>query len=181
MSLGLSEKKVSLESITLHQYTEASMRILRELIIQDQMTMPEVLQYIGYVTKVASMAQVFPWRSILKYDQEYRKQQAAMSFPWGADSPYLMHLFLSQDDAVRQTMDRQPDRQRGPSTSRNKYDLVTGKIVCEKFNGRNGCNLRSCNYAHVCLECYDRAHGEFQHKQKAHNAPPASTEPSKNG
>ena len=40
------------------------------------------------------MGQRFQWRSVLQYDTEYRKAQADAGFDFGADSSYLMQVFL---------------------------------------------------------------------------------------
>ena len=162
VSLGQSDRRVPLERITPCQYMEASMRILREMIMHDRINTTTIIQYVGYVTKIATMAQVFPWQTILKYDQEYRKQQASVSFQWGADSPFLMHLFLGQSSAA--TRESSTRNERKPS---NKYDPATGDIICQKFNGRAGCDFVYCKYRHACQVCYSKTHGEFQHRGRS--------------
>lgn len=164
VTLGLNEKKPSLDKISPLQYMEASMRILREMVLQDKISMNGVLQYTGYVTKIASMAQVFQWPAILKYDAEYRKQQGGMGFAWGADSPFLMHLFLSQDSEKHSS---RPSGDTSRGDARNRYDPSTGKIVCERFNGRAGCRSTNCRYAHVCLVCFRTSHGSSNHRRQA--------------
>ena len=152
-------KKIPLDKVSPMQFVEANMSILREMIIQDKVPMQTVVQYIGYVTKLACMSQAFQWNLILKYDDEYRRQQAAMCFPWGADSPFLHHLFLGQD-----SKHTPPATDSKREVGRTKYDPNSGQTICDKFNGRNRCNYRNCRYRHVCKTCYSSSHGEVQHK-----------------
>ena len=154
-------RKQPLDKVSPMQYMEANMRILREMIMSEKVDMTTVLQYIGYLTKVSCMSQVFQWNLLLKYDSEYRRQQSTLGFPWGADSPFLLHLFLGQEATSRQ----KPQPEAGHASSRNVYDPKSGKIICEKYNGRNGCNFRGCKYAHICKSCYSTSHGEVTHKQ----------------
>ena len=73
---------------------EASLRILRLMITEDKVDLTCVLQHVGYLIKVATLAQNFKWDQVLKYDQEYRKSQAELAFPWGADNSFLMQVYL---------------------------------------------------------------------------------------
>lgn len=148
------------------------MRILREMIIQDKASTETVVQYVGYVTKLACMSQVFQWNLILKYDAEYRRQQAVLRFPWGADSPFLLQLFLGQDAKLPQ---QETDNRR--TGGRYKFDPNSGQTICDKFNGRNGCNFRNCRYKHVCKLCYSQSHGEAQHKNSQPVDIPSATTP----
>ena len=173
VTLGLNERKVSLDKISPLQYMEATSRILRDMIINDKINMAGVLQYVGYMTKIACMGQVAPWSAILKYDTEYRKQQAALGFPWGADSPFLFNLFLNQGFAPRQ---KTSDGPRHSSNARSTYDPSTGQEICGKFNGRYGCSLRNCRYAHVCRSCFSHSHGEFRHRNAGTSTQPESTQ-----
>ena len=42
-------------------------------------------------------------------------------------------------------------------------DPKSGKTICLKFNDYNGCQLKACQFAHVCPACYED-HPEVLHK-----------------
>ena len=63
---------------------EASLRVLRAMVTEEQIDVNVILDYIAYLT---TFAQAFRWESVLRYDTEYRKRQADMGYKWGADSP----------------------------------------------------------------------------------------------
>ena len=186
--LSLNDKKLALEKITPLQYMEGSLKILCEMIANDRVNTETILDHIGFLTKMACMGQTFSWPSLMKYDAEYRKTQAYQGFPWGADSPFLMQLLLKQHDRDTLVTHTAPSRRNTGFTnqqhSQHRYDPKSGRVICGKFNGRNGCTLPHCRYAHVCGSCYDPAHGEFSHRHahqkqpQQNNTTPAA--PSKN-
>ena len=165
INVAPTNKKVSLEKITQIQYMEGSLRILREMILADKANPSEILAYVGYLTKIVCMAQAFPWQGVIKYDTEYRKQQAALGFTWGSDSPFLMQLLLNTErygtDKPRETTRR---------TLNSKFNPSTGTAICQKFNGRLGCSFKNCRYSHACMKCYNSGHGEFNHIPRVHNS-----------
>ena len=70
------------------------MRVLRAMVTEEQIDVNEIMDYIAYLTKIATFAQAFKWEPVLRYDTEYRKRQADMGYKWVADIPYLMQLHL---------------------------------------------------------------------------------------
>ena len=167
VELTIPESKPKLESITPLQYMEASLKILREMAIKDGADLETVLHYCGYLIKIATMGQRFNWQSVLKYDYEYRRYQASNQFQWGADNAYTMMLFL-KDSMTKDPAPQQSSRRNSTNTGRfrSRYDPASGRIVCEKFNGRNGCTLPMCKFAHVCLACFSQSHEEFTHRSR---------------
>ena len=59
VELNLVESKPKLDSVTPLQYMEASLRILCEMALKDGANLPQVLQYVGYLVKIANMGQRF--------------------------------------------------------------------------------------------------------------------------
>ena len=94
MEFTLKDSKIPLNRVKINQYMEASLRILRLILTEDNASIPQVVQHVGYLIKIATLAQTFRWEQVLKYDQEYRKSQAELSFPWGADNSFLMQVYL---------------------------------------------------------------------------------------
>ena len=110
----------------------------------------------GYLIKIASMGQRFVWKSVVKYDTEYRKVQATSNFVWGADNAYFMQLFL------RENSDR-PYGKQDHTSQRSRVDPSSGREVCGRFNSQAGCQIRNCKYTHVCRVCYSNIHNAINH------------------
>ena len=83
VELAMKSGKVPLDKVTIAQYMEASLRIVRSMVAEDNVQFPEVMNYVGYLVKIATLAQNFKWEQVIKYDQEYRKSQAELGFTWG--------------------------------------------------------------------------------------------------
>ena len=163
VELNLVESKPKLNSVTPLQYMEASLRILREMALKDGTNLPQVLQYVGYLVKIANMGQRFQWKSVIKYDAEYPKAQAEAGFPFGADSSFMMQLFLHDRPAA----DAKPSPQSNSSSRpQTLFDPSSGKPVCGRFNTPAGCKLPHCKFAHVCRACYG-THSINGHKDPA--------------
>ena len=171
VEFSLKETKVSIDKVKISQYMEASLRILRQMVIEDEVDMVQVMQYISYIIKIATLAQSFTWNSVLKYDQEYRKRQAELRFVWGADNAYLMQLYLKPNTqsadqytavgTIRHRVHAVPAHK----PRQNVIDPSSGKPVCYKWNTPAGCQLQACRYAHVCLSCFATNHQQLTHPQ----------------
>ena len=133
---------------------EASLRVLRAMVTEEQIDVSEILDYIAYLTKIATFAQAFRWESVLRYDTEYRKRQADMGYKWGADSPYLMQLYLQASVGQFNDKLRPSAPRRTANRWDNKHDPSTGSTICFKFNSQKGCQLKGCRFAHVCISCF---------------------------
>jgi len=164
--LNLSGSKPKLDSITQMQYMEASLRILREMATKDGASLPGVLQYVGYLIKLANMGQRFQWKSVLKYDAEYRKAQAETGFPYGSDSSYMMQLFLRDRLPQEHYSATKPSPNSGAQHPQMRYDPGTGKPICGQYNSSKGCQLQRCKFAHVCRACF-KSHSFINHNEHA--------------
>jgi hypothetical protein len=167
VEMALKDKRIGYDKIRMTQFMEANWRIMRAMILEDKVDMARVLQYCTYMVKISTFAQTHKWDSILKYDREYRKNQADLDYPWGADSTYLMQLHLKVDPPATFAKQAQLGNQggaKGPAKkSTSKFDPASGKPVCQRFNGRMGCSLAKCTYAHVCMTCLSGEHNDFNH------------------
>ena len=159
VALSPKESKISLEKVQLTQYMEASLKILKAMVVEDGADLARIMEYVNYLIKFATFAQSFSWQALLRYDFEYRKEQAEMGFAWGSDSPYLMQLHLFANRSVGQHGDQGKVRM-GPRhhalSSHNKYDPLSGKPICRKFNQSSGCDLLGCKFVHICMSCYGK-------------------------
>ena len=135
--------------------------------IKDLLNLPELLNYVGYLIKIANIGQRFQWKSVLKYDEEYRKAQAESGFRFGADNSYMMQLFLRDGPALGKPLVSSGGK---PFSSHphTRYDPGSGKPICGRFNTPQGCSMHSCKFAHVCRTCY-KPHSDATHKSQ-HNA-----------
>ena len=165
--LSVSDRKLPLDKVNNPQYFEASLKILREMVRVDKVNASFIMDYIGYLIKISTMAQVFQWQSVLVYDREYRKAQADQGFNWDADNSYLMQLLLkAEGDKSQGTSYQGPARVMGRNPQLRKYktDPNSGRQICERFNGRFGCKLQHCRYSHVCLTCFSN-HSDMIHRK----------------
>ncbi len=155
----LKDSKPSWDKIHVTHYKEASLSILREMIQEDNPLTTQIMEYIQYATKVARLAQVFKWDSVLTYGREYRKLQAEMRSPWGADSSYLMQLHLKPHTTTQKTgtsrlnmLKPRPtlgaaQLVRGPRRNmRNRYDPNTGQVISQRFNGTRAMTGKGVNF-----------------------------------
>ena len=175
IELTLPTQRPKLESITPLQYMEGSLRVMREM-AKEGRSLTELLQYAGYLIKIANMGQRFQWRSVLQYDTEYRKAQADAGFDFGADSSYLMQVVL------RDGLTPKPHPAAKDSVHpQTKYDPSSGRPTCGKFNTAQGCTMRNCKFAHVCRSCF-KPHSDHTHKsQRTPSSMPDAATAAKNG
>ena len=173
-------KRVPLDKIKLEHYMEASLRILSEAIMEDNLPMTQVINHINYLIQIAVFAQSNThWRRILNYDTIYRREQQSLGFAWGTNSPFLHQSQLNTPPAppgtaVNSTMSKKPPQAGGkpskPFTGDKWPDVFhpkTGQKLCNKWNGKYGCNLQVCNFMHCCRTCFSSEHTEAHHHQGA--------------
>ena len=71
--------KPKLDQVTPLQWTGASIRIMRDLILKGSLHSNDIDSYLSYMEKIADFASKYTWPSILTYDREYRRWQAQNS------------------------------------------------------------------------------------------------------
>lgn len=168
----LKDSKIPWERMNVSQYMEGSIRIMREMAIQDKCSLGDILEYANYLVKISTLGQCFNWQSILKYDQAYRKAQAMNGFRWGADNSFLMQLYL-KPDSYEKPQNTQPKKQTKTfsKNKRYKFDPESGNQICMKWNSVGGCKLLGCKFAHTCMNCYSAEHAQHACKPAAPHAP----------
>ena len=95
-----SPKKPLLENITLSQWSVANMAILYKLLVEGKLQGAALLDYLSHTKKIYQFVQRYSLPSVLQYDRECRKLQAAMGFSWGTDVQHLYKLHLIPQDKV---------------------------------------------------------------------------------
>ena len=83
-------RKPQHDRLSMSQYMEGSLRLLRAIILGDGASTEHIMDYINYMVQVAVFSQTYAWHSVLAYDIEYRAQQQDLGFRWGTGSAFLM-------------------------------------------------------------------------------------------
>lgn len=180
----LNDKRPAYSSVNVSQYMEASMRILREMAVKDNINKTEILDYVNYIVKIATLSQSFSWDSVLKYDLEYRKAQSELGFRWSADNSYLMQLLLKPNNPLSgrnsgSGTHSQKKVNNGGQAKQETFDPKSGRPICRIWNQGHGCTMRFCKYAHVCILCYNPSHPRTQHDiSHVTHVTPSTQEPS---
>ena len=161
-------KKVPQDKIRIQHYMEGSLRILREMMIDDNMPTTQVINHINYLIQIACLAQSNTWKRVKDYDTVYRREQHKQGFAWGKNSSFLLQSQLGAPEALPT-----PNMKKGTNAYTKKTPLPsvrnpsTGQTICNNWNGRNGCTFPACHFAHVCKVCFDSTHNEGNHKEKS--------------
>ncbi|KAK7497424.1 hypothetical protein BaRGS_00011266 [Batillaria attramentaria] len=123
-----------------------------------KMSISEVRQQGVYLTKVATLAQVFDWPSVLNFDTAFRRDRHAANKNWETDNNYLMQAYLRQKSSGNEA--RTAASLSGNSRAGDKTDPRTGKPICKRFNSQKDCGF------HACSTCFSTNHGETRHVTK---------------
>lgn len=151
--LKTGPKKPKIEHITQMQWTAANARILARLLLEGKLGYDNVANYLAYTVKVASLSQRYVWSSIMLYDREYRRAQAAYAFPWGSDVQHLVsvHLIPKQEKMSKPSSSAKYTVKREQTGSKNTGYLKP--YPCKLYNeGRCSFGL-NCRFAHECNQC----------------------------
>ena len=80
IELSVADRKIPLDKVSQPQFMEGSLRILPEMVQEDNSPIEDVINYVGYLIKVSCIAQSFTWSSVLNFDAEYRRNQSSMGY-----------------------------------------------------------------------------------------------------
>ena len=152
IKLNKPESKPKLDSITLMQYMEASHRILHDMATKDGASLPQILQYVGYLIKVANMEQRFQWKSVLEYHAEYRKTQWEAGFADEAASSFIIQLHIRDEPVHNPSL---PKLHGNVQHLQTKFDPRSDKPICGQLKATKVCQLQSCKFAHGCRASYN--------------------------
>ena len=155
IDVAVAKVKLSIDKINHAQYIEGSLRILREMILQDSLPTQQVVNHVNYLIQVACLAQTNQWQRVLQYDTTYRKEQHEHGFAWGTTSAFLLNSHLVPNHGAAKNAPKKT----------HTTNPRTNKTVCYSFNGRVGCNRANCRFDHVCLTCFSPSHSQLEHKE----------------
>ena len=167
-SLKHNSSRKKLLAVTPTQYMVASQRILFEmrremteanLPLETRMLVEE--QYSHHTIKIGEKNIKYLWTSVLLYDDCYRKRQAELDFPWGADAHHLCDVSMMERGQKRNQNRFGTGRNPGPQNRRpQKPDRF-----CGYFNKGEDCPYKSeCNRPHICSMC-GKNHSRVDHKE----------------
>ena len=100
--------------------------------------------YMACTAKIGELASRYIRASVLAYDQEYRRRQAAARFRWGSGSQHLCTVLLKEKAATPTGI-----KPRGGQTGRRVGP--GGKKVCIQYNHGKCSYGPRCNFEHVGL------------------------------
>ena len=146
-------KEPKFESLTLSQWSVATLSILYKLVGENKLVSSALMDYLSYTTKVYQLVQWFSLVSVLLTDREYRKLQASMGFRWGTDVQHLYTLFLqahSQPSAQASQQVKKGANANGQKPGKFNKDRK-GKEICRNFSSSKGCSFSDCRFQHTCL------------------------------
>ena len=85
------------------------------------------------------------------YDRSFRSHRHTQDLPWGQ-----MHTELWDKAAMMSLAS-------GAASSNNERtgSSVGNQKVCFKFNSAHGCDMRQCNFSHMCSFCYKGNHSRI--------------------
>lgn len=142
-------KKPKLENVTLSQWSVANLAILYQLVRENKLKGPSLFDYLSYTTKVYQLVQRYSLISVLLYDREYRKLQAALKFRWGTDVQHLSSIHLQARDKPA-AQGNQQKKQTVPNKL-GKSSKTKSDIVCRNFKSQKGCSFQDCKFKHTCI------------------------------
>ena len=158
--LRSAKPKLSPESVSLAQWIGANARIMMKLLATGKLSShDDVMTYLQYVADFGDYAQTCELDSLMLYDHEYRKKQAAGGRKWGEDDIHLCTFYLrrkSRPDRRHSRLDRKQNF-KPPRLLDN-----SGHEICRSFNA-SGCFRSECIYSHVCAICKDSSHSKAKH------------------
>ena len=142
-------RKPKLETVSPMMWTAASARIMSKLMLEGKLSNENVCHYLSYTVKVATLAQRYQWQSVLLYDREYRRAQAAYNFLWGSDVPHLISVHLVPRTHIKPILKSSPTN-------------VT-RSLCKLYNHSVCTYQERCKFLHKCNICQG-AHPQSEHK-----------------
>ena len=95
-----SGTKPKLHAVSPEMWIAANARIMAALYDSDDLDHSAAKAYMAYTTKIGELASRYTWASVLAYDLEYRRRQAAARFRWGSDSQHLCTVLLKEKAAT---------------------------------------------------------------------------------
>jgi hypothetical protein len=156
-------KRIAHDKVRVEHYMEGALRVLRQLIMEEDMNKTGIVNHINYLIQIACYAQSKRWISVMSYDTIYRREQHQHGFTWGSQSPFLISTLVPKYDTNQPHTPSTMKEGKKPQTFVNPK---TKNPVCGRWNGRPGCTGVGCNFDHVCKICFSEEHTSTQHWER---------------
>ena len=131
----------------------------------------DVSAFLKYTEMVGEMACRFTRLSVLNFDDEYRKRQAAEGFAWGTEAPHLSTVVLRDRPPQLQQYGQRRTSQaaNGQVGQRSRPLGASGRELCLQWN-RGFCSYGArCNFEHSCTTC-GKGHPSKDHPSRDYGA-----------
>ena len=156
-----SARKNGLESVSSAQWVAANACILAEIMQDPHLSLAEKVQtavdYQAYTAKIGVLASTHIWKSVLLWDDEYRRVQHVHKFRWGSESPHLNLVRLVHRETDQQKKQK-PKTRSGENTTR---------AACFNWNKGTSCRFTPCKFKHECSVCGSATHTNGHHEGSA--------------
>ena len=151
--LETGPKRPALHKVSLGQWNCANTRILDCMILEGNMDLKSIPDYLAYTQKINRMQERYEWETVLLFDRGYRQLQATIGMRWGVDVRHISDIHLREKVAANTVAGSRRDRQaRGNGRGKQgPVDPKSGKDICLNFN-RGQCLYQNCRYIHVCSQ-----------------------------
>lgn len=166
-------KKNKLDNVTAAQWVAASSCILAELVDEYTGDTAQLTRdYMTHMTKVGIMATHYTWRSVIRWDDEYREKQHLYKFRWGCDSAHLSLVILTP---------RVKDNEKSSKSQKSNTESSAGNSsaprvhICYNWNKGVACNRVPCRYEHKCEWCKSPSHPKIRHDDQSRQVPQGPT------
>ena len=169
--LVIGPKKIELDAVSPAQWMSASACIMAELLQEpsQQDKVQLAMDYAAYTSRVGILAANFTWRTVIRWDAEYRRKQHVHQFRWGSDSAYPDPVRLIHREPPKPKRNPQSKVATKPSTKRQP----SRKPACTYWNKEVPCQSSSCRFRHECSWCGSGAHPQIRHDLETQKATPA--------
>ena len=98
-------KKPKLESVSVQQWVVANTHIFYTLLSEGKLASKvSIRDYLAYSIKIMELSSKYEWKTILLYNNEFRKLQAIYGFPRGFNSTHLHVAMLQPIIKANQTV-----------------------------------------------------------------------------
>lgn len=150
--------KAKLASVTPAQYMAANACILAALLLECSPDKHQLLarDYMAHTTKVAELATVYTWKSVIAWDHVYRQHQYRFGFRWGSDSAYFNPVQL-----VRRK-NQKPKQKKSTKAAKSKAPKRPPP-ACLDWNKDAPCRSSACKFRHECAWCGSVDHPSVRH------------------
>ena len=133
-----SGTKPKLHAVSPAMWIAANARIMAALYDSDDLVHGTAKDYMAYTAKIVELASRYTWASVLAYDQEDRRRQAAARFRWGTMCTVLLKEKAATPTGIK-PRGRQTGRRVGPGGKEACIQYSTESVLTDRGVTSNTC------------------------------------------